>query len=140
MEEVYHKQCGKCGDRKPHWEFSLRAANTDGLDAWCKVCHREYGRQWYAANRKVHLARCHDYSRTAAGQTTRQRSRTKHISQIRANTYLNNAIKDGRFKRGTVCVDCSRETFVEGHHSDYTQPLNVEWLCPTCHKRRHRKQ
>lgn len=46
------------------------------------------------------------------------------------------AIKCGKMKRGTRCehasVECSGP--IEGHHDDYTKPLEVRWLCRKHHR------
>lgn len=133
------KVCSKCGLEKPARDLSARVVNHDGLDAWCRVCHRMYGREWYANKRQYHLSRCRAYGSSAAGKATRRKARSKNIDKIRANAYMNNAIKDGRFARGTVCADCTAVGCMEGHHTDYNKPLDVVWLCTPCHRKRHRK-
>lgn len=34
---------------------------------------------------------------------------------------------------------CGTDKNVHGHHHDYSKPLDVEWLCSTCHGIEHRK-
>ena len=36
------------------------------------------------------------------------------------------------------CSVCNSTNIVEGHHDDYTKPLEVRWLCKACHKEWHR--
>lgn len=48
------------------------------------------------------------------------------------------AIETGSLIRPTACQKCLAPGFVVAHHEDYGQPLNVEWLCPSCHTERHR--
>lgn len=38
----------------------------------------------------------------------------------------------------TPCRVCNTED-VEGHHTDYREPLKIVWLCKTCHSNEHRK-
>jgi hypothetical protein len=51
------------------------------------------------------------------------------------------AITCGRMKRATHCEKCGkaggRGTPIHAHHDDYTKPLDVRWLCGSCHKRHH---
>jgi hypothetical protein len=48
------------------------------------------------------------------------------------------AVKSGRLIRPRACVECDRRRRVEGHHDDYSQPLEVRWLCHSCHQKHHR--
>ncbi|MBP2704459.1 hypothetical protein JOL79_11600 [Microbispora sp. RL4-1S] len=38
--EVPTKDCGRCGDPKPHAEFYRSTQTADGLSPWCKACFR----------------------------------------------------------------------------------------------------
>ena len=48
------------------------------------------------------------------------------------------AVKTGRLTKPDAC-SCGKSP-VEAHHADYSDPMNVEWLCKLCHggKRRGR--
>ena len=48
-----------------------------------------------------------------------------------------NAVKAGKIKRG-LCVKCGAQK-VEGHHPDYSKPLEAVWLCNKHHMELHRK-
>ncbi len=63
------------------------------------------------------------------------RRRAKHPERIRiwANQVVARAISLGVLKRETVCARCGGENFVQAHHADHAKPLEIEWLCSTCH-------
>lgn len=46
------------------------------------------------------------------------------------------ALKSGRLVKKN-CEHCSSDLRVEAHHVDYSQPLQVVWLCRFCHKKLH---
>ena len=48
---------------------------------------------------------------------------------------LNNAVRDGRVTK-TPCMVCG-DLKVEGHHADYSAPLDVVWLCKLHHTQCH---
>ena len=52
---------------------------------------------------------------------------------------LNNAIKKGIVVRPEKCEKCSKICKPHGHHFDYSKPLEVLWLCSSCHGKEHRK-
>ena len=54
-----------------------------------------------------------------------------------ARVALNNAVRDGRVRRGNVCERCGWWRTIEAHHPDYARPLDVEWLCHGCHREEH---
>ncbi|UTI65577.1 hypothetical protein NBH00_05050 [Paraconexibacter antarcticus] len=36
------------------------------------------------------------------------------------------------------CASCGASK-VEAHHTDYSKPKEITWLCPTCHGQQHQK-
>ena len=53
-----------------------------------------------------------------------------------ARRALNAAIARGIIQR-SPCLECGSKQ-AQGHHSDYSKPLAVIWLCKTHHLRLHR--
>ena len=47
------------------------------------------------------------------------------------------AIRRGLLKRPNKCSMCGKESRTHGHHNDYNSPLDVLWLCASCHKKIH---
>lgn len=58
--------------------------------------------------------------------------RKKFPERYKANNIVNNAIRDGKIIK-LPCKVCGNKN-VHAHHSDYTKPLEVTWLCPKHHK------
>ncbi len=54
---------------------------------------------------------------------------------FKAHDIANNAVKSGKIKRKLNCEHCGTEGLIHKHHSDYSKPLEVIWLCPKCHKK-----
>lgn len=58
-----------------------------------------------------------------------------------AHSAVAKAIADGDLVKPDRCEQCGkkpkRPSLLHGHHADYERPLDVEWLCPKCHKTRH---
>ena len=61
----------------------------------------------------------------------------EYRTQQRAHGIVAQAVKAGRLIRPSACSSCGRECEPQGHHSDYTIPLEVVWLCRSCHRKRH---
>lgn len=66
-------------------------------------------------------------------------SQTKQARK--AHNDLWTAIWSGRVVPPTKCEQCgggpSFLDKIQGHHDDYSKPLDVRWLCRSCHSRHH---
>ena len=54
------------------------------------------------------------------------------------------ALRSGALVKGTRCEDCSVTEALGAtllaHHEDYSRPLEVVWLCRSCHFKRHEER
>ncbi len=59
--------------------------------------------------------------------------------KAKARNVFSGAVARGDVVRPSNCEDCGIKprVSVHGHHEDYSKPLDVKWLCPKCHKKRH---
>ncbi len=64
--------------------------------------------------------------------------RRKHRGKVHAVSAVFYAVRTGNLIRPDMCSECSRKCKPEGHHDDYSKPLEVIWLCTECHGKRHR--
>jgi hypothetical protein len=64
------------------------------------------------------------------------------LERGRAYASLKRAIKAGALTRPSYCEKCGVDpgtrtdgrSLVQAHHDDYDKPLEVQWLCPSCHR------
>lgn len=79
------------------------------------------------------------YLATEKGKIAREKSTNKYkksnLLKIKAQGVLAYAIKMKRIIK-TPCLVCGAEK-VEGHHPDYSRPLDVVWLCNPHHRGAH---
>ena len=47
------------------------------------------------------------------------------------------AIRSRRIIRPRHCSNCHKACKPHGHHTDYSRPYSVEWLCSKCHAGQH---
>lgn len=142
--------CSACGDELSLKDFYYRA-DRDYVSTVCKRCTRQTAREWYEKNREIKLRRDKVYSRTSRGREVNKRAKRKYnksekghaafrrryvrdAEKVLAMRVLNHAVARGDLVRPMRCTNCGLARKTEGHHSDYSKPLDVTWLCPKCHK------
>jgi hypothetical protein len=82
-----------------------------------------------------------EYAQTPEGRLAHQRalkaSATRHPEHRKARIKFGNAVRDGRVIPWPVCAlpDCDGKP--QGHHPDYSRPLDVVWLCEEHHRQAH---
>jgi hypothetical protein len=113
-----------------------------------------YNRAWRAANKErirayekargmlpKNVALRAAYAKTEAGKkafgkhTRVQRERSPE--KYKAQYALTNAVRLGHIVKPELCSRCGKKRRLDGHHADYSKPLEVVWLCRPCHKLEH---
>ena len=143
IDGVMHQECCSCLKMIPESEFYKRKRAKNGLRSRCKRCHcrqsvrtRNPELARITSNRSRRRRRREDPELFRARERARKR---KKNSKTRAREVLNRAVRSGLIARPKNCSECGAEhDRINGHHTDYDKPLDVEWLCPPCHGRRHR--
>lgn len=146
------KKCCKCKSERPLDRFAKNKSTKDGLAFECKICTKAFQDAHRAANGDAIRAADNARFGTAARQATitkyrnsekgrqaiyraHQAWRSRYPEHYQATNDVNNAIQAGRlFKQ--PCFVCGARK-VEGHHPDYSRPLDVVWLCTAHHKEVH---
>ena len=68
----------------------------------------------------------------------KQRYFEKHPIKAEARKIYKYALRHGKLVRGP-CEVCGVTEGIDGHHTDYTRPLEVRWLCKEHHRQAHLK-
>lgn len=147
------RACNVCKVAKPESDF------YSGVLSRCKECHKAAVKKNRAENveyyRAFDRARAWLPDRVLARNETRKRRQSdpelrardlgrrnawasKHAIKRHAHNAVSNAIRDGKLAP-QPCERCGDAIGVQAHHEDYTKPLDVNWLCPSCHGLRHRE-
>lgn len=58
--------------------------------------------------------------------------------KINAKARIRYAVKSGKLTRPDRCSVCNQKrSRISGHHPDYAKPLEVAWVCDSCHREIH---
>ena len=135
------KTCFKCNQTKPLSEYYKHSKMADGHLNKCKECNKKdsdrnfknkmLDPEWAIKERE--RQRKKEERRRSEGLVKKYEKR-KYIKPA-ANSILGNAIRSGSIKR-MPCEICGSKKS-EGHHEDYSKPLDVVWLCSRHHSDRH---
>ena len=106
------KQCSKCKEVKALSEFNTRSDRKSGYRSECKKCQYKIQHKNRPYNKKINQARC----------------------------AVNYALKVGKLEKPKCCMICKKHKILYAHHPDYSNKLNVIWLCIHCHIKLHQRQ
>jgi hypothetical protein len=152
------RHCSKCKTKKPLDDFYRDKGGPLGRSYVCKVCTKDRVRQWNLDNPNKTKIRSRIWrmeNRPDWVETRKQAIRKEGASKFKKRvkiasqkTYQKNkvrhhcraitahAIHIGNVKK-EPCSICGKQEVV-AHHCDYSQPLNVTWLCQKHHVAWHR--
>lgn len=129
MQHNLTKICPKCNEEKS-LKTGFWMVYGRNYASYCKKCSRifgrksdkEYQRKKRSANPEKKLKENREY-------------REKYPERYSAQKRISADIVSGKIKK-QPCVICGIKP-AYAHHEDYSKPLEIIWLCPSCHKRRH---
>jgi len=118
-----------------------------------KQIKKEYDKLYYIKNRSKKLIAVNEYNKNNKNKRLskkrdtyksnskkyinkvleiRKKQPLKYISQWKANYYI-------PIPKDTICAICKLNKAVDRHHEDYNKPLDVIFLCRSCHRKEHIK-
>jgi len=149
------KVCKECNQEKSLDAFYKHSKMLDGHLNKCIECVKERIKKHRANNiEKINAydrerskkpqrrLKNKEYAKSEKGKLAHKKSlqnyKTRHPLRYATKVMTGNAIRDGKLVRALNCSVCNSEKKIEGHHDDYTKPLDVRWLCEKCHKEWHK--
>ena len=132
------KTCFKCHIEKPLDEFYKHSQMGDGHLNKCKECAKKDVADRYinkfdqvSAYVKNRFKTTHRKIKILEYQRKR---RARYPEKNRARKAVHIALRSGRIiKQPCKCGSIN----VQAHHADYSKPLDVEWMCFSCHRVHH---
>jgi len=151
------KQCRNAYDKTPARRKAIRLQkkryflNPENLakqkEQIRQHSHTEQGKKIHAkANAKYRKtqkgkdndAKCaRKYRQTQKYKNAINKHRLKFPEKRKAGIIVMNALKSGEIIRPDSCSICNKKCIPEGHHDDYSKPLEVVWMCKNCHTAIH---
>lgn len=134
------KTCRDCKLPKPVDQFYRNKRMADGRYPACASCTRQYNHAYYDKN----SAQFVEYRKrwfSAPGYKEKavkfnQKYRRLYPEKYKARTAVFNAVATGKLKK-LPCEICGATA--EAHHTDYSKPLTVQWLCRKHHEAEHKE-
>jgi len=153
--ECRMKTCKKCGETKDLSQFYKHKEMRDGHLNICISCKKLYAEEYRSKYsdkiKEFDRSRPNYDKRLLANRTYGRRhikEHTKHNSKYRKNNpekvaahlLVAKAIREGVIVKNDYCELCGSNYKVSAHHEDYSKPLDIIWLCDTCHKKVHKEK
>jgi len=147
------KVCKTCGIKKELTQFSPSKLGALGRKPKCKPCMVIENRAYRAANLeriRIQNTRSADKNRDKirayhrrAGQLPSCKAknskrlkdwRIRHPERVAAQEQARRALRRGELVRPSTCAHCGNTRKLEMSHTDYSKPIDIEWLCHKCHR------
>ena len=135
--------CQKCKQREyaRRWRANLSTEERRAIVARRDIKKsRQWDRDRYQRDKAKRRAAMAAYMQTPEGKAAKQRAQAAYQERdpqrYQAHYTLTNAVRDRRIER-QPCAVCGATDRVQGHHNDYSKPLDVVWLCRDHHALAH---
>lgn len=135
------KKCRKCNNEKPIADYYKHRQMADGHLNICKECIKtnvRSRREKYPQKvRAYDDLRAKDPNRISMARKITKNRRHMVSGYQSAHNALTRAVRAGKVNKPQNCEACNVQGRIVGHHKDYSKPLEVIWLCASCHAKLH---
>jgi len=136
IRQMNEKICGRCKKTLPLDSFNNDNSRKGGLCGTCRFClkkTRDENKEAFSGYFKKY------YQENKEKKSGYDKNRYKtHKKEAAAKDKVKYNISKGVIVRPDRCEECNRECKPDAHHEDYNKPLDVVWLCRSCHVTKHR--
>lgn len=94
----------------------------------CRDCNTELMQKYRKTKNGMAIVRKASY-----------KSMDKHRKKQNCRALMNYHLRKGRIEKPKECSMCHEEKKLDGHHDDYSKPLEVTWVCRACHFQIHKR-
>lgn len=134
-EDQFRKHSRKCKPCQAKATAMWREKNPEKariqISQWRadnKQWMQEYNRQRY---------RSPDFKRSPNAGLFAKRWRDANREKRNASAKVYYALKTGKLTKPKDCSICGDDYYIIAHHEDYSKPLEVKWVCQSCHRKIH---
>jgi len=120
-------ECSRCKSTESLFINSKPAKPNHNPTYMCRKCNTKRAIKYRATENGMKKIREAVY-----------RSIEKHKEKQLARYEVYKATLRGDLIRPTVCPVCGIESKIQAHHKDYDKPLDVKWMCVSCHSQEHK--
>lgn len=122
-------ECQKCKKIIPESRRGKKKRYCDD----CKIiAESEYYENWYKKNGR---------RRSSMHSIQIMEWRKANPEKVFAHKMVAAALKAKKIKNPGYCQKCKTKTnYLDAHHEDYRKPLDIIWLCISCHRKIHSKK
>ena len=114
--------CYVCHEEKSNVTVLEKWRRSSMVRVVCRDCNTERKRKY----------RQSEHGKRAITEASR-RAYKKHRAKWIARSQVRAAIKKGTVTKPTKCENCKETKPLQAHHTDYSKPLVVIFLCSGCH-------
>lgn len=127
-------KCEKC--RKAFYNSYI---NKSGKYYCDRICNPIKNKEYFTERNRIRQKK---YYGTEKGKqiisNINKKARLSAPEKSKARGYVAYSLKKGLIVKPSSCSYCgNKNSRIEGHHHDYSKPLEVIWLCTKCHKSLH---
>jgi len=142
---LYRKRCTYCTETKLIGLFVKNKYKRDGYSHVCQKCERRISRErsdkykdWKSGHQSVYRSGLSKEKRREMGRKSYRKQKLTNPEKVKARQQFSYVVKKGLLIR-LPCEVCGDEK-THGHHTDYSKPSLVVWLCQRHHVEAHGKK